>query len=658
MMAHLTKLQEIADAHDGNRALGTAGYDASVDYVANALRDKGFDVQTPEFEVRLPFAEDPQLTVGGATIEAKPLQFTIGTPDEGVSGPLVAARVDDSPGCTASDYDGLPVKGAVVLVDRGTCQFSQKQAVGRRARRGRADRRQQRGRRRDGRHARREDATRRSRSSASPRPRVSGCAARPATTTLKLKAGVRVEKTRNVIAQTKTGSTADVVMVGAHLDSVPEGPGINDNGSGVAAVLETALQLGPSPQVQNAVRFGFWGAEELGLKGSDNYVESLDVDQLKDIALYLNFDMLGSPNPGYFTYDGDQSAPPNPREANPRVPEGSAGIERNFVAYLEGCGEDRAGHVVRRPLRLRRLHQGGSSRGRSVLRRRGEDDPANRPSCGTARRTSRSTRTTTRRPTPWTTSIADALEINGAGRRLRRRHLRAGSARPQRRADPRRPHPARTDRVMTPAVGARCGDIGWRVRQSSSPCCSAGARRRPRRPQDLARDLADKVGVDGMYVHLRKLQEIADANNGSRAEGTPGYDASVDYVAQTLRDKGFDVQTPGVRAARRGVAGKADAHRVRPRLPRRPGVAADADPGRRVERRHAAPAEACGLCRRRLRDEEDDGRHRRRRRHRLLGRRQAEHRRRRGRRRASRRQRSRRERAARRGCSRRATTRG
>ena len=53
--------------------------------------------------------------------------------------------------------------------------------------------------------------------------------------------------TRNVIAQTKTGSTADVVMVGAHLDSVPEGPGINDNGSGVAAVLETALQLGPSP---------------------------------------------------------------------------------------------------------------------------------------------------------------------------------------------------------------------------------------------------------------------------------------------------------------------------------------------------------------------------------------------------------------------------
>ena len=66
----------------------------------------------------------------------------------------------------------------------------------------------------------------------------------PGNTTIKLNAGVRVERTRNVIAQTKTGSTSDVVMIGAHLDSVPEGPGINDNGSGVAAILETALQLG------------------------------------------------------------------------------------------------------------------------------------------------------------------------------------------------------------------------------------------------------------------------------------------------------------------------------------------------------------------------------------------------------------------------------
>ena len=63
-------------------------------------------------------------------------------------------------------------------------------------------------------------------------------------------------------------------MLGAHLDSVPAGPGINDNGSGSAALLEIAQKLGPNPKVNNAVRFGWWGAEELGLLGSTDYVEA------------------------------------------------------------------------------------------------------------------------------------------------------------------------------------------------------------------------------------------------------------------------------------------------------------------------------------------------------------------------------------------------
>lgn len=336
MMGHLGDLQEIADAHGGNRALGTPGYDASVDYVVKALRDKGFDVQTPEFEVRLPFADKPQLTVGGRAVEAKALEYTIGTP--GVTGPMVPARVEDSPGCSATDYDGLPVAGAVVLVDRGECPFGVKQAIA--AQRGavalvvvnNVDGDVVSGTLGDDTDVK--------------IPAVSVTKAvgaelrdNPGETTLRLDAGVRTERTRNVIAQTKTGSTADVVMAGAHLDSVPEGPGINDNGSGVAAVLETALQLGPEPDVRNAVRFGFWGAEEEGLLGSRDYTESLDEDQLKDISLYLNFDMLGSPNPGYFTYDGDQSTPPNPEAGSPRVPEGSAGIERTLAAYLDDAGK-------------------------------------------------------------------------------------------------------------------------------------------------------------------------------------------------------------------------------------------------------------------------------------------------------------------------------
>src|SRR5690349_4116828 len=337
MMTHLKKLQEIGDTNGGNRALGTPGYDVSVDYVVKALRDKGFDVQTPEFEVRLPFADEPVVTVSGDKVAAKPLEYTKGTPADGVSGPLVPARVDDTPGCTASDYDGLPVAGAVVLVDRGKCQFGVKQAVA--AERGAValivanneDGDQMGGTLGEGTDVKIPVIS----VTKATGERLRGA---PGPTTIKLNAGVRVEHTRNVIAQTKTGSTSDVVMVGAHLDSVPEGPGINDNGSGVAAVLETALQLGNSPDVKNAVRFGFWGGEEEGLRGSRNYVQSLDLEALKDIALYLNFDMLGSPNPGYFTYDGDQSAPPDPN-GPPRVPEGSAGIERTLATYLQTAGK-------------------------------------------------------------------------------------------------------------------------------------------------------------------------------------------------------------------------------------------------------------------------------------------------------------------------------
>ena len=337
MMAHLQKLQDIANANGGNRALGSPGYDASVDYVAGVLRNKGFDVQTTDFDVRIPFADEPVVTVGGQRVKAAPLNYTIGTPNGGVSGRLVPARTGDRPGCAPTDYDGMDVKGAVVLVDRGACPFGVKQTVA--AERGAValvvannvdgdD---------IGGGTLGEDTDVKIPAVSISKPDGARLRNQPAATTIAMNAGVRVNRTRNVVAQTKTGAPDDVVMAGAHLDSVPEGPGINDNGSGVAAVLETAVQLGSSPQVKNAVRFGFWGAEEEGLLGSTKYVETLDVEALKNLALYLNFDMLGSPNPGYFTYDGDQSAPPSP--SVPRVPEGSAGIERTLAAYLNGAGK-------------------------------------------------------------------------------------------------------------------------------------------------------------------------------------------------------------------------------------------------------------------------------------------------------------------------------
>jgi aminopeptidase S len=112
-------------------------------------------------------------------------------------------------------------------------------------------------------------------------------------------------RARDVVAQTRTGSTDHVVMLGAHLDSVPEGPGINDNGSGVAALLEIATKLGPSPLVRNAVRFAFWGSEEDEYQGSTHYVDTLSQADRDHLLGYVNVDMLASPNAGYFVLSGD-----------------------------------------------------------------------------------------------------------------------------------------------------------------------------------------------------------------------------------------------------------------------------------------------------------------------------------------------------------------
>jgi len=125
----------------------------------------------------------------------------------------------------------------------------------------------------------------------------------------------------NLIADWPGGDTNRVVMSGSHLDSVTAGPGINDNGSGSAAVLETALAVSRAGyQPTKHLRFAWWGAEELGLVGSRYYVNSLSSTNRAKISGYLNFDMIGSPNPGYFVYDDDPA------------------IEKTFKDYYAGLG--------------------------------------------------------------------------------------------------------------------------------------------------------------------------------------------------------------------------------------------------------------------------------------------------------------------------------
>lgn len=339
MFAHLRALQDIATSHNGTRPDATPGFEASVDYVAKMLRDKGFDVQTPQFE-RLDTlaAGNPALTVAGRNYPVDQASLLLQTPAGGVTGPVL--RPTKPSGCAAADYPKA-ARGGIAVVDDTGCSVVDKQSAAV-----------------TGGAAALVVVSAGGRNGSPPRlfetgyyERLTipvavagndgGAALRSANAPVRLILDTKTVKvtSRNVLAQTKTGDTHDVVVVGAHLDSVPQGPGVNDNGSGVAAVLETARQLGSSPPVKQAVRFGFWGAEELRLAGSIDYVFGLNRDQLNDIAVYLNFDMLGSPNAGYFTFDGDQSGPASRDVSADDVPVGSAGVERTLAGYLNLAGE-------------------------------------------------------------------------------------------------------------------------------------------------------------------------------------------------------------------------------------------------------------------------------------------------------------------------------
>lgn len=328
---HLIALQRIADTNGGTRAASTDGHAKSAEYIATKLEAAGFQVTRQEFPFTYSETLAEKLTAGGADVPVIAMEYTVSTPVGGITAPLSVVAVDDTSGCEATDYTA-DVAGKIALIKRGGCSFAQKQQTAAAAGAVGAIVYNNTDGDLNGTLGGPENAK-------IPTGGVTAAAGAQLATlggqnvTLELRTFQEARTSYNVIAETKTGRKDNVVMLGAHLDSVPAGPGINDNGSGSATLLETALQLGSSPKVNNGVRFGFWSAEEFGLIGSTFYVDQLSFDQQLDIALYLNFDMIGSPNAGYFAYDGDNSDGVGAGAG----PYGSAQIEKTFVDFMQAA---------------------------------------------------------------------------------------------------------------------------------------------------------------------------------------------------------------------------------------------------------------------------------------------------------------------------------
>ena len=346
---HLERLQAFADISDGNRASGFDGFDLSADYVARKLERYGWRVRRQPFAFDVFIQRAPsvfeQTAPEAATYVENEEYSTMEYSGSGeVTAELVAVDLKLPPtpepsstsGCEPSDFTGLDVTGKVALMQRGSCDFAVK--VQNAADAGAAAavifNEGQEG---------RTDVIFGTLGELAEIPAVDTDFALgedlanevlngPTGTTVHIATLTRSEtrSTENVIASTRTGNPDDVVIAGAHLDSVVEGPGINDNGSGSATLVELAHQiseLGIKPE--NKLRFTWWGAEESNLDGSTYFVEQLSQARFERIALYLNLDMIGSPNFGRFIYDGNGS------KFEVEGPPGSAAIERTFERYFD-----------------------------------------------------------------------------------------------------------------------------------------------------------------------------------------------------------------------------------------------------------------------------------------------------------------------------------
>lgn len=349
ILSHLRALQAAADSNGGNRAAGTRGYEKSARYIEDQLKDAGYE------PVRQRFTYHRYDVVAAALERAAPTPRTYGygaadgfldmhySGAGDVTAPVSAVDINlagdrgSTSGCEKADFKGFH-SGHIALIQRGTCGFRDK--VDNATAAGAAgvvvfnqgdvvpgdDRQGLFGGNLEAPQAKVPVVS----TTYSNGAELAGLGA--ASLRLAVDATVTRIKSFNILAD--TGGRGDrKVVVGAHLDSVGEGPGINDNGTGLGAILETAIQFKKTHEkARNKVRFAFWGGEEDGLIGSDYYVSQLSDRQLKDHAVNLNFDMVGSPNYVRYVYDGDGSS------YGAAGPDGSGVVEKVFLDYFASQG--------------------------------------------------------------------------------------------------------------------------------------------------------------------------------------------------------------------------------------------------------------------------------------------------------------------------------
>jgi Zn-dependent M28 family amino/carboxypeptidase len=331
---HLQKFQDIGTEF-GNRQSGTAGFDASADYVAKKLEAAGYKTRVQSFDF-LAFEERAAATlarISGTSTTEYDVMTLLYSGSGSVEGSVAAATDAAVQGCAAADFGTASVTAAkLALVHQGGCGLEVKVgnavAAGYDAMIVVAD---------DGVALTAVTDGQLTAPAAIPVVSVTYAAgadlqagAESATVRVATDTATELRTTANVIGTSRYGDRDKTLVVGSHLDSVFAGPGINDNGSGSATNLEIARQIDKlGIETKRRLRFAFWGAEEFGLIGSRYYVNSLSERQRDRIMANLNFDMVGSPNYVRFVYDGDGST------GGPVGPPGSGEIEAIFVDYFD-----------------------------------------------------------------------------------------------------------------------------------------------------------------------------------------------------------------------------------------------------------------------------------------------------------------------------------